>query len=64
MNELLACEGNNIKALNLRAKAYYNRNEILKCYIDINTALNTEPQNVHFVRFAAKLEQSYQEIGN
>jgi len=62
MNEVLACESNNLKALNLRAKAYYNRNEILKCYIDLNTALKTEPENENFVRFVAKLELSYPEI--
>jgi hypothetical protein len=64
MSELLACENTHLKALNLRAKAFYNRNEILKCYIDLNTALLTEPQNQAITKFIAKLESSYPELRN
>ncbi|CDW86521.1 family superfamily protein [Stylonychia lemnae] len=62
MNELLLCEQDNVKALNLRAKAHYNRNQILKCYIDLSTALKLQPDSDVFTKFIAKLESNYPEL--
>ena len=40
MNELINAEETNAKALYLRGKAYFHRNEILKAYADYKTGLS------------------------
>eukprot|EP00347_Sterkiella_histriomuscorum_P018989 403343395 len=62
MSELIEAEESNLKALYLRGKAYYQRNEIMNAYTDFQTGLNVEPLNSILTQQVKEIENNYPDI--
>ncbi len=56
MNELLAIEPQNLKALYLRGKALYQQGAILEAYQDFCLALEVDPSNQIIANYVSQLQ--------
>lgn len=56
MKELIDIEGDNFKALFLRAKAYQHKNELQMAYLDFKKALKIDPNNKIIIKYCSDLK--------